>query len=161
MPFHRQLSLLEKTRRQSLSFESLLLTFTKRIRLGQKQPKQDKEHGRASTKPVQGPPPMWSRINQRPCKSRSQQISERIPLLKQTGNHTAGFIWAILQSRRRGISIHTAHGDSEKGPTCQELLVRVAEPRAQFQRDEEQIVDDKRPLSTPSIARYSEDDCAD
>ena len=140
---------------------SCRLTFLEGIGLGKTKPEEDEEHGRTGTEPVQGSPGMRRRSNQGSGERGGEQVTKRIPLLKQTGHEPASLIRTILESGGGGISVHAAHGNPEEGPTGQELLVGVAEARTQFQGDEEEIVDDEGPLSAPAIRGDAENHAAD
>ena len=54
---------------------------------------------------------------------------------------------AIFQRGRRRVSVETTHGDTEKCSTGEELAVILAKAGPQFEDDEEDVVDDERPLS--------------
>lgn len=59
------------------------------------------------------------------------------------------------------LTVETSHGDAKESSYAQEGLVCGAETSGQFQHDEENIVDDERPLASITISRKTESDGAD
>ena len=51
-------------------------------------------------------------------------------LLEHTANETTCWSWTVLERRGGGISINTAHGDSEERAARQKFIVRAAEASA-------------------------------
>ena len=61
---------------------------------------------------------------------------------------------------RSSVTIQPTHGNTKQGPHCQEVVVSRTETRSQFQHNEQDVVDDERPLSPITIGRQTEDDTA-
>lgn len=54
-----------------------------------------------------------------------------------------------------------AHGNSKNSANTEELLIRVTEPRGEFEGDEQEVIHDKRPFPAVAIACNTEDHSAD
>lgn len=100
-------------------------------------------------------------IDQATRKRRSKQVAKCVALLQQTGDNTAGLGGTVLECRGGGVPVETAHRNPEQGAAGQELLVGLAEARAQFEDDEQDQIDNKRPFAAITIGRNTEDDRAD
>ena len=122
-----------------------------RLRLRQTQAESNQQNRRAGRKPIERSPTMGRRVDQRPRKDRGQQISERIALLKHTGENATSGLGTILEGGGSRITIQATHGDTEEGAHGEELLVGVAKPGAEFEDDEEDVVDDEGPLAAVSV----------
>ena len=128
-----------------------LRPLNKRFRLRQAQAERNQQDRRAGRKPIKRPPAMGRSINERPRKHRSQQIAKRIALLEHTGKNATSSLGTIFESGGSSITIQTAHGDTEKGTHGEELLVGVTEAGAEFEDNEEDVVDDEGPLAAVSV----------
>jgi hypothetical protein len=106
---------------------------------------------------------------------RGDQVAYGISLLKKAGNETAS-VWryvferggcsetlhdgkvvgghqsnSVLRQDWSSTYPNSAHGNTEQGPDRQELLIRVAKGRSQFENRDEQEVDHQRPFSSVTI----------
>lgn len=63
-------------------------------------------------------------------------------------------------TRRRSVSVQATHGNAKERPHTEKLLVCCAEPGAQFQHNEQDVVDDEGPLSSVAIGSKTKDDTA-
>lgn len=100
-------------------------------------------------------------INQGPSKRSSQQVAKGVTLLEQPRDNPPRLHGTILQGGGRGVPVKTAHGDSEQSATGEELLIGLAETRAELEHDEKNVVHNKRPLATPAVGGNAKGDGAD
>jgi hypothetical protein len=133
------------------------LTLNIGIGLRKAKTKDDNQDRRASTKPVKWAPSVGRRVNEPSRKRRRQEIAKRITLLQHARDQTTSLLGTVLQGGGGGITIQATHGHTKQGTAGQELLVVLAETRAELERNEEDIVHDKRPLAAVPIGRYTED----
>ena len=137
------------------------LTLLERIGFWQTETEDDEQNRRAGTEPIQRTPAVRRSIDKTPRKCCRQKVPKSVSLLQHTRNNTTCRMRAVLQSRRGGITIQTTHRDTEQRSTGQELLVGLAEARAELQRDEEDVVHYERPFPSVAIGGHTEDDGAD
>ena len=140
-----------KGTRQASSRMPDLGPLNKGLGLRQTQAESNQQDGRTRRKPIKRPPAMGRRIDQRSCKNGSQQISKRITLLQHTGENAASGLGTIFEGSGSGITVQTAHGNTEEGAHGEELLVGVAEAGAEFEDDEEDVVDDEGPFAAVAV----------
>ena len=95
-------------------------------------------------------------VDERPCVDGRKQVSECIPLLQHPREDATSRSWAVLKCSGDGIPVKPTHGNAEKGVTHEERLVGVGETRCQLQDDKEDIVENKRPLSSVSVGEETE-----
>lgn len=107
-------SLVNKATRGSGCILSHNLPLTIRLGLGEVESPDDEEDRRASAEPKQRPPRVDGCVNQRTSKGSGQEIADGITSLEQTGHDTTSCIWAVFKSSCHGVSVETAHGDSEE-----------------------------------------------
>lgn len=131
------------------------------LSLRQAKTEENDQHRRAGAEPEEGPPAVGGGVDEAPRKGRGKQIPEGVTLLEHTGDDTAGLFGAVLECGRGGITVQTAHGDSEQGTAGQELPIGLAESRSKLEYDEQDVVDDKRPLATPPVRSNTKGDGAD
>ena len=123
---------------------------------------------------------MTGRIDKSTRKHGSQEIAESISLLKHARDEASGLFWAILQRRRRGVSIQATHRNTEEGSAGEELLIGLRKTRTlegsaslvidrrgaaphvpyHFNDDEQRHVDDEGPFSAIPVSRNAEGDGA-
>jgi hypothetical protein len=65
--------------------------------------------------------------------------------LQHAGDDTASGFGTVFQGRGGGVSVKTSHGDAEEGANSEELAVGLGEASAEFEDDEQDVVDDERP----------------
>lgn len=75
-----------------------------------------------------------------------KQIPEGIALLQHAGNDTTGSIGAVLKGSGSSIAVEAAHGDTEKRTDGEKLIVGLGEACAEFEDDEEHVIDNERPV---------------
>lgn len=80
-----------------------------------------------------------------------QKVAESITLLQHARYDTSRRWRAVFQGRGGGVAIKPSHCNPEQSPACKELFVVLAKSCAEFEDDEEYIIDNKGPLSTISI----------
>ena len=102
--------------------------------------------------PEERPPAMGSCINEAPRKHCSKQVPEGISLLQHPAYDPSCSLRTVFQRRRRSVAIQPSHGNAEQRTTSQELIICFAEPRAEFKDNEEDVVDDERPLPAIPIS---------
>lgn len=115
MALESDLALLEKGRGDAaadLSADGLALSES--LGLGETQTEDDDEDGRASSEPVEGSPAVGGGVDQAARERSSQQISEGVALLQETGDDTARLHGTILKGGGRCVTVQAAHGDSEE-----------------------------------------------
>lgn len=94
---------------------------------------------------------MTGRINQTSGKCGCEQIAKSIALLKHTRDYTTSCFWAIFKRSCSRITVQTTHCNSKERSTCKERLIGGTETGAEFQNNEKEVVDYKRPL----VAKFS------
>lgn len=128
----------------------------KRLCFGQAKTEDDEQHGRAGSEPEEWPPAVLGGVDETPRECGHEQITKRISLLQQARDDPPSFWGAILQRGSSDVAIQTAHCNAEQGAARQKLLVRRTKTGSQFEGNEQDVVQDERPFSTPSIGRDTE-----
>ena len=104
---------------------------------------------------------MRRRVHQTSCESSSKKITKGVALLEHARDETSGFRRTIFQSGCGSVTIKTAHGDAEECATSQELLVCLAKAGAEFETDEQDVIDHEGPFTSIPISCDTEDGRAD
>jgi hypothetical protein len=161
MSLKRDLTLRNERSTDITPLRSYQVTLDIGIGLRQTQTENNEQDRRTGTKPVKRTPSVGRSIDETSRKSRREKVAKRITLLQHPGDHTTRLLRTILQRRRSRITVEPTHRNTKQGAAGQELLVGLTEPRTELEHDEEDIIDDERPLPTISIGRDTEDDGPD
>ena len=106
----------------------------------------DDEDGWAGAEPVEWSPAVGGGVNKAAGEGGREEVAEGVALLQHTRDDSAGFGRAIFEGSGGGVAVDSTHGDPEEGAHSQELFVGVGETCAEFEDDEEDIVDDEGPV---------------
>ena len=104
---------------------------------------------------------MTCSIHEAPSENHGEEVAKGITLLQHTRNEAPSSCGAVLERRRRCITVQTPHCDTEQGPYCEELLVGLTETGPKLEDDEEDVVHHKGPFPPVSIRRNAKNDGAD
>jgi len=100
-------------------------------------------------------------VDQTAGKDGGEKVAKCITLLEHAADDTPGLCRTVLERCGGGIAVQTAHGDAIQCPHSQESFVSAAKSCREFEYDEQDVVDHKRPASSVAIGRNPENDSSD
>ena len=115
----------------------------------QEKPEDENQDRRKAANPEKRSPAMGRLLFTRP---RAKTVARRYPKAQPCCNIPLTIPSrrgrTILQGRCSGLPIQPSHNNTEQRPASQKLAICVAEPCAELEDSEEDVVDDERPLCT-------------
>ena len=96
---------------------------------------------------------MRGRVHKSTSERGCEEVPKCVALLEHTRHETTGGFGAVFKGRGGCIAIQTAHGDAEEGAHGKKLGICLCEAGPKFEDDEEDVVDDKRPVNSTSVSQ--------